>query len=103
MNPVSVGAGNVKVYLTVSHQQAANELAQTANKEYEFFTDNFGAPETSHLNVVEIPDDTLPAIWGPELAGIMASRLFTRSGPNGRTVAVFPFLCVKRQVSGVTV
>jgi hypothetical protein len=36
-------------------------------------------------------------------AGIMASPLFTRSGPDGRTVAVFPFLCVKRQVSGVTV
>jgi hypothetical protein len=27
-------------------------------------------------------------------AGIMASPLFTRSGPDGRTVADFPFLCV---------
>src|SRR6266567_93103 len=47
VNPISVGAGNIKVYLTVSHQQSANELAQTATKEYEYFTDNFGAPETS--------------------------------------------------------
>ena len=47
VNPVSVGAGNIKVYLTVSHQQAGNDLAQTANKEFEFFTENFGAPETS--------------------------------------------------------
>ncbi|HWG20061.1 MAG TPA: M1 family aminopeptidase [Terracidiphilus sp.] len=80
VDPISVGPGNVKVYLTISHQQAANDLAQTAMKEFEFFTDNFGVPETSHLNVVEIPDDTLPAIWAPELAGIMGSRVGDKSG-----------------------
>lgn len=80
VNPVSVGAGNVKVYLTVAHQQAGNELAQTAAKQYDFFTDSFGAPETSHLNVVEIPDDTLPAVWAPELAGMMGSRVGDKSG-----------------------
>ena len=70
----------MKVYLTVAHQASANELAQTATKEYDFFTDNFGAPESSHLNVVEIPDDTLPAVWAPELAGIMGSRVGDKSG-----------------------
>jgi hypothetical protein len=76
----SAGPGNVKVWLTISHQQSGNDLAQTAMKQYEFFTDNFGMPETSHLNVVEIPDDTLPAVWGPELAGIMGSRVGDKSG-----------------------
>jgi tetratricopeptide (TPR) repeat protein len=75
----SAGSGNVKVYLTASHQQAANDLAQTAASEYGFFTDNFGPPESSHLNVVEIPDDTLPAVWAPELAGIPASRVGDKS------------------------
>ncbi len=79
LEPVSVGAGNVKVYLGVSHQQAANQLAQTATKEYDFFTDSFGQPETSRLNVIEIPDDTLPAVWAPELAGIMGSRVGDKS------------------------
>jgi tetratricopeptide (TPR) repeat protein len=79
VDPVSVGGGNIKVYLTVSHRQSGNELAQTATKEYDFFTDNFGAPEASHLNVVEIPDDTLPAIWAPEMAGIMGSRVGDKS------------------------
>lgn len=79
IDPVSVGAGNVKVYLGVSHQQAANQLAQTATKEYDFFTDSFGQPETSRLNVVEIPDDTLPAVWAPELAAIMGSRVGDKS------------------------
>jgi tetratricopeptide (TPR) repeat protein len=69
----------VNVYLTVSHQQSANELAQTAAKEYDFFTDSFGAAETSHLNVLELPDDTLPAVWAPELAAIPGSRVGDKS------------------------
>ena len=80
VGPVTAGPGNVKVWLTVSHQQAGNELAQTAAKEYDFFTDSFGACESAHLNVVEIPDDTLPAAWAPELAAILGSRVGDKSG-----------------------
>jgi len=80
VGPVSAGPGNVKVYLTVSHQASGNELAQTAAKEYDFFTDSFGAPESSRLNVVELPDDTLPAVWAPELAAIVGSRVGDKSG-----------------------
>ena len=79
VGPVTVGPGNVKVYLTISHQASANALAQTAAREFDFFTDSFGAPETSHLNVVEIPDDTLPAVWAPELAAILGSRVGDKS------------------------
>ena len=32
------------------------------------------------LNVVELPDDTLPAVWAPELAAIMGSRIGDKSG-----------------------
>jgi hypothetical protein len=78
--PVSVGAGNVKVYLSISHQASANQLAQTAAKEYDFFTDSFGEPESSHLVVTELPDDTLPAVWAPELAAIQGSRVGDKSG-----------------------
>jgi len=80
VDAATAGPGNVKVYLTTSHQASANELAQTAAKEYDFFSEAFGSPETSHLNVVEIPDDTLPAVWGPELAGMMGSRVGDKSG-----------------------
>ncbi len=80
VDPVSAGPGNVKVYLTVSHQKSATEFAQTANKQFDFFTDKFGAPESSRLNVVEIPDDTLPAVWAPELAAILGSRVGDKSG-----------------------
>ena len=52
VGPVTGGAGNVKVYLTVAHQASANQLAQTAAHEYDFFTENFGTAESSHLNVL---------------------------------------------------
>jgi tetratricopeptide (TPR) repeat protein len=80
VDPVSAGPGNVKVYVTVSHQQAANQLAQTAAKQYDFFTDAFGALESPRLNVVEIPNDTLPAVWAPELAAIPGNRVGDKSG-----------------------
>ncbi len=80
LGPFTAGPGNVNVYLTVSHQAAGNELAQTAAKEYDFFSESFGMPESSHLNVVELPDDTLPIAWAPELAAMMGSRVSDKSG-----------------------
>ena len=80
VDPVSAGPGNVKVYLTPAHQQSGNALAQTATGEFDFFTDSFGTPESSHLNVVELPDDTLPAVWAPELAAILGSRVGDKNG-----------------------
>lgn len=80
ISPATAGPGNIKVYLTVAHQSSGNELAQTAAKQFEFFTDSFGAPESSHLNVVELPDDSLPAVWAPELAAIVGNRVGDKSG-----------------------
>ena len=66
--------------LLTSTKSSGNQVAQTAAKEYDFFTDSFGNPESSHLNVVELPDDTLPAVWAPELAAILGSRVGDKSG-----------------------
>ena len=74
------GAGNVKVYVTIAHQASANQLAQTATSEYNYFTDEFGLPPTPRINIVELPDDTLPAVYAPELAAIMGSRIGDKSG-----------------------
>ena len=80
--PVAVNGGgaNIHVYLTVKHQGAATSLSETAGKQFEFFTDAFGAAESGRLNVVELPDDTLPAVWAPELAAISGSRTGDKSG-----------------------
>ena len=78
-DPITAGPGNVKVYLTITHQASGNQLAQTASKEYDFFTDSFGEPETTRLNVVEMPDDVLLAAWAPELASIPGNRVGDKS------------------------
>ena len=80
VDPEPGGAGNVQVYLTASHQQQAGELAETAAKEYEYFTANYGDAESSRLNIVELPDDTLQSVWAPELAAIPGSRVGDKSG-----------------------
>jgi len=79
-DPVSADAGNVKVWLTAAHQASATSLAQTAAREYDFFSESFGANESNRLNVVELSDDTLPAVWAPELAAIQGSRVGDKSG-----------------------
>jgi hypothetical protein len=79
-DPVSAGTARVKVWLTKEHAQSANDLAQTAAKEYNFFAENFGEPESDRINVVELPNDTLPAAWAPEIAAIQGARSGDKSG-----------------------
>lgn len=78
--PTMVGAGNVKVYLTAAHEKNAHALAQAANRQYEFFSEHFGELPSRALNVVELPDDTLPAAWAPELAGLLGSHTGDKAG-----------------------
>ena len=80
--PVAVAGGgaSIHVYLTVKHQASAHELGETAAKQFDFFTGTFGGAESGRLNVVELPDDTLPAVWAPELAAISGSRTGDKSG-----------------------
>src|SRR5580704_11219627 len=78
--PVAVaGFPNVRVYLTDAHKQSGPEYAQTANKEFEFFGETFGESSTRLLNVVELPDDTLPSYWAPEIAAIAGARIADRN------------------------
>ncbi len=80
VGPFSVGAGNVKVYLTIDHQASGNQFAQTANDIYNFFTNDFGMPTTSTLNVVELPSGTLTSVWAPELAAIPGAYVGNKAG-----------------------
>jgi aminopeptidase N len=77
--PVS-SAPNIHVYTTEAHKQSAQDYAQTALREFAFFTSNFGVPESTQLNIVELPDDTVPVAWAPELAAVVGSHIGSR--PN---------------------
>jgi aminopeptidase N len=73
------GSPNVRVYLTDAHKQSGPEYAQTANKEFDFFGETFGESSTRLLNIVELPDDTVPAYWAPEIAAIAGARIADRN------------------------
>jgi hypothetical protein len=66
------GGLNVSVYTLPEHKAMAEQYADTAVKEFFFFTTTFGPPFSNTLNVVELPDDTVPSAWAPEIAAISA-------------------------------
>ncbi len=64
---------NVHVFLKPNHKQLAAAYAETAEKEFVYFSSLYGQPPSPLLYVVELPDDTVPSAWAPEIAAI-ASR-----------------------------
>ncbi len=84
--PFAVDTGSqVRVYLM--HRGAGPKpaapridgqaIAATAAKQYSEFAAQFGPTETGQLNIVELPADTLPAAWAPEIAAIAGNQLDT--------------------------
>ncbi len=69
------GGLNITVYTTAQKKPVAQEYADTAAKEFFFNTSTFAPPFSSTLNVVELPNDTVPSAWAPEIAAL-ASRSF---------------------------
>ena len=71
------GGLNLTVYTTAEKKAVAQQYAETAVKEFFFDTSTFGPPYSSTLNVVELPNDTVPSAWAPEIAAL-ASRSLTQ-------------------------
>jgi len=79
------GGLNINVYTTPEHKAAATNYADLATKEFFFFTTLYGPPYNQNLSVVELPDDTVPSAWAPEIAAL-AGHQFTEKG-NYRLLA----------------
>jgi aminopeptidase N len=67
---------DLHVFFKPAHQNMGATYATTAVKEFTYFVTLYGAAPSTALRVVEIPDDTVPAAWAPEIAAI-ASRAVT--------------------------
>jgi tetratricopeptide (TPR) repeat protein len=61
---------DLHVFFKPTHQKLGAEYATTAIQEFTYDITLYGAPLSSKLNVVEIPDDTIPSAWAPEIAAI---------------------------------
>jgi aminopeptidase N len=70
------GGVNVRVYFKPTHKDAASEYADTAAREFQYFSTLYGPALSTTLKVVELPDDTVPSAWAPEVAAL-ASRAIT--------------------------
>lgn len=70
---VEADSGTVRVFVHPNKKQYAAAYADTAVKEMEYFSSIYGQATTPFLRVVELPDDTVPTWWAPEIAAV-ASR-----------------------------
>ncbi len=61
--------------MTEPRKAVAPAFAQDAAKQFEFMSTAFGRPESSQINLVEMPDDAVSATWAPEIAGLAAARV----------------------------
>ncbi len=73
----------IRVYLLDNNSEqtsgtietSGQNYAATANQEYSYFAAQFGATDSGLFNVVELPDDTVPAYWAPEIAAIAGRQM----------------------------
>ena len=79
LNPQTVGP--FKVYTTEKRKLGTLEFAATGEKEFSFMTTTFGQPETTQMQLVELPDDAVSASWAPGIAAIAGSRMVDHN-PN---------------------
>jgi len=61
---------DLHVYFKPTHQSLAPTYTTTAVQEFTYFLTLYGLPQSQKLNVVELPGDTLPFLWAPEIAGL---------------------------------
>src|SRR5579863_6891532 len=61
---------DLHVFFKPTHQNLAPAYTTTAVQEFTYFITLYGLPPSQKLNVVEIPGDTLPYAWAPEIAAL---------------------------------
>src|SRR5579863_3488741 len=61
---------DLHVYFKPTHQSVAPAYTTTAVQEFTYYLTLFGLPPSQRLNLVELPGDTLPFAWAPEVVGL---------------------------------
>ncbi len=66
---------DLHVFFKPTHQALAPEYTTTAVQEFTYFITLYGIPLSQKLNVVELPGDTVPYAWAPEVAGLASPQI----------------------------
>src|SRR6266446_10836950 len=61
---------DLHVFFKPSNQALAPTYTTTAVQEFTYFITLYGLPPSQKLNVVELPADTVPYAWAPEIAAL---------------------------------
>jgi tetratricopeptide (TPR) repeat protein len=61
---------DLHVFFKPTHEKFAAEYTTTAIQEFTYFITLYATPLSQRLNVVELPGDTVPYAWAPEIAGL---------------------------------
>jgi tetratricopeptide (TPR) repeat protein len=61
---------NLHVFFKPTHQALAPTYTTTAVQEFTYYITLYGTPLSQKLNVVELPGDTVPYAWAPEIAAL---------------------------------
>jgi tetratricopeptide (TPR) repeat protein len=69
---------DLHVFFKPAHQNLGASYANTAVKEFTYYVTLYGPAPSTTLKVVEIPDDTVPAAWAPEIAAISSRAVIEK-------------------------
>ena len=67
---------DLHVFFKPSHKDLGAEYASTAVKAFTYFVTQYGNAPSTRLQIVELPDDTVPSAYAPEIAAL-ANRAIT--------------------------
>jgi hypothetical protein len=66
---------NLHLYFKPAQKELESQYSDTAVKEFQYYAARLGPPMSNTLRIVELPDDTVPVAWAPEIAAIASHSL----------------------------
>jgi len=66
---------DLHVFFKPTHQSIAPAYTTTAVQEFTYYITLYGLPPSQKLNLVELPGDTLPYAWAPEIVGLASPSI----------------------------
>jgi tetratricopeptide (TPR) repeat protein len=64
------------VFFKPFHQKLGPDYASTAIKAFTYYVTQYGNAPSTTLKIIELPDDTVPSAWAPEMA-LLSGRAIT--------------------------